>query len=253
MGLHLVHADLGHAKAELITPRRSGYLYIAASVHPGAVPIVLPNRARTQLLRQLRRAARDLEQVEGVVRATVFRAIVRPPTARFSKYLQRRKGTLREADFDVIMLIETTSPAEARSVRETQAYLKLIEVLQTSAHSLYVMAARNGRRINDVQLERRGLFLFNHFAADDPATMLQLWDHLAGWYVAETGLRNSVALVPLEGERTDYAIVNWAEWDTGPLHHFWKQLSKPSFWRFVTANLEANRSASMPIYCRLVA
>jgi hypothetical protein len=51
MGLHLVHADLGHAKAELIAPRRSGYLYIAASVHPGAVPIVLPNRARTQLLR----------------------------------------------------------------------------------------------------------------------------------------------------------------------------------------------------------
>jgi hypothetical protein len=251
--LHLVNPDLGHTKAELIEPRRSGYLYIAASVHPGPMPVVLPNRARTQLLRRLKRLARDLEQADGVARATVFRAIVRPPTARFSKYLQRRKGSLHPADFDVMVLIETTSPAKAHSVRETPVFERLIEALHASARMVYVMAARNGRRIDDVQLERRGLFLFNHFAADDPVTMLQLWDHLAGWYVAETGLRNSVALMPLEGEPTDYAIVNWAEWNTGPLRHFWKQLSKRSFWQFVAANLEANQSASMPIYCRLVA
>lgn len=81
--------------------------------------------------------------------------------------------------------------------------------------------------------------------------MLQLWDHLAGWYVAETGLRNSVALLPLAGEPADYAIVNWPEWDTTPLHHFWNQLSKQRFWRYVAANLEANQAASMPIYCRM--
>jgi hypothetical protein len=137
-------------------------------------------------------------------------------------------------------------------VRQTPAFNNLIDTLRARARDLYVMAARNGRRIDDVQLDRRGLFLFNHFAADDPGVMLQLWDHLAGWYVAETGLRNSVALTPLEGEPTDYAIVNWAEWNTSPLQHFWNQLSKKSFWRYVTANLEANRAASMPIYCRMV-
>jgi hypothetical protein len=32
---------------------------------------------------------------------------------------------------------------------------------------------------------------------------------------------------------------------------FWRSLSKRSFWRYVTVNLEANRVASMPVYCRL--
>jgi hypothetical protein len=103
----------------------------------------------------------------------------------------------------------------------------------------------------DIRTMKKGLFLFNHFAADDAGVMLQLWDYLAGWYAVETGLDNSVAMVPLDGEKSDYAIVNWARWDVSPLQHFWHQLSKRSFWRYVTANLEANRAGSMPIYCRL--
>jgi hypothetical protein len=75
--------------------------------------------------------------------------------------------------------------------------------------------------------------------------------YLAGWYVMETGLDNSVALVPLDGKQSDFAIVNWARWDVSPLRHFWTQLFKQSFWRYVTANLEANRAGSMPIYYRL--
>jgi hypothetical protein len=81
--------------------------------------------------------------------------------------------------------------------------------------------------------------------------MFPLWDYLADWYEKETGLTNSVALAPLDGERSDYVIVNWASWESGPLRHFWKMLSKKSFWTYVAANLETNRSGSMPIYCRL--
>jgi hypothetical protein len=81
--------------------------------------------------------------------------------------------------------------------------------------------------------------------------MLDLWDYLAGWYEVETGLTNSVGLLPVEGEPSDYVIVNWARWDENPLRHFWHQLSKSSFRSYVVANLEANHAASMPIYCRL--
>jgi hypothetical protein len=113
------------------------------------------------------------------------------------------------------------------------------------------MRARNARRIGDVDTSTQGLFLFNHFVADNSRVMLPLWERLAAWYVAETGLKNSVALVPEAGERFDYQIVNWARWDSSPLPHFWRQLSKRSFWRYVTANLDANHAASMPVYCRL--
>jgi hypothetical protein len=249
--LHLINTESGRPKPELMEPRHSGYLYVAASVHPGVSPFVLPNSCRSRVIRRIKQVAPDLERIPDVTQVTVFRAVVRPPTARFSPYLKRRRR-LRRADFDVMVLIETTSPEAACVVRKTPAFAQFLDCLYATTSSVYVMAARNVRRIDDVTLDRKGLFLFNHFAADDPGVMLELWDHLAGWYVAETGLRNSVALGPLEGERADYAIVNWAEWNVRPLRHFWHQLAKPSFWRYVAANLEANHAASMPVYCRMM-
>jgi hypothetical protein len=150
-----------------------------------------------------------------------------------------------------MILIQARSPIAAREVQLTPAYQSLTDNLRGRAKRMHIVRARNVRRIGDVDLRRKGLFLFNHFAAADPEVMLELWEYLAGWYVAETVLRNSVALGPLEGEPSDYAIINWARWDASPLTHFWSQLSKRSFWKYVAANLNANRATAMPIYCRL--
>jgi hypothetical protein len=68
---------------------------------------------------------------------------------------------------------------------------------------VHQIAAGNVRRVGDVDKSRPGLFLFNHFAGDDPGLAVELWDYLAGWYEAETGLDNSTLLGPLEGEESD--------------------------------------------------
>lgn len=250
-GLRLVHAEGSPPRAQLVEPRPTGFIYLAGTVAPSPLPFVLPNARRRKLLAEVKDLARALAQMDRVQQVRVFRAIVRPPTARFSRYLKQRAGTLHPADYDVMVLVEAESPEAARAIRHAPACRAIEEALTRSAQSTFVMVARNAKRIADVDATRPGLYLFNHFAADEPATMLVLWDYLAGWYVAETGLRNSEALVPLPGERTDYAVVNWARWDSSPLVHFWSQLSKRSFWRYVTGNLEANHAASMPIYCRL--
>jgi hypothetical protein len=70
--------------------------------------------------------------------------------------------------------------------------------------------------------------------------MMKLWEYLADWYAKETGLNNSVTLAPIENKSYDYAIVNWAKWDSGMLPHLWRQLSKRTFWNYVTVNLEKN-------------
>jgi hypothetical protein len=132
------------------------------------------------------------------------------------------------------------------------AYRELLDTIRAQARYTWTMRARNVKRIADVDTSPGGLFLFNHFAADSEVTMFDLWDYLAAWYERKTGLRNSVALAPLDRARSDYAIVNWARWDMSPLRHFWHQLADQSFWRYVVANLDANRAASMPIYCRRV-
>jgi hypothetical protein len=248
----IVNASPDYAKVALIEPTRLGYLYLAASVRPGRIPWVLPSGTRRRLLRLMKEQARILEQIDGVSRATVFRAIVHPPTARFSGYLKERAGSLRPANFDVFVLVEARSPELAESLRRSAPFLKMRSALESEASRVFVMTARNAKRIADVDTTRRGLFLFNHFAADDRDVMLQLWEYLADWYEKETGLDNSVALVPRRIKESEYAIVNWARWDESPIRHFWHQLSKKSFWSYVTANLEANQAGSMPVYCRLV-
>jgi hypothetical protein len=249
--LHLVNADPRYPKATLLEPTSRGYIYIAAAVRPGKMPFVLPNARRSNLLHALKDHVRKLARVDTIVKIDVFRAIVMPPTARFSQYLKQRGSSLRIANFDVMVLIQTTSTASARHLQTTPAFGVLVETIRRQTERVHVMSARNIKRIGEVETTKQGLFLFNHFAAADPDVMLELWEHLAGWYMVETGLDNSVALMPVAGQSSDYTIVNWARWDVHPLRHFWHQLSKKSFWKYVTTNLDANSAASMPIYCRL--
>jgi hypothetical protein len=249
--LRIVNPDPRYPKATLVEPTPLGYLYVAAAVRPGRSPLVLPSAERSSLLVRLKELARGLERLDEVAQVAVFRAVVMPPMARASAYLRERGATLHVANFDVVVLVQTTSPATARQVQTAPAYAALEDAVRSNAEAVHVMAARNARRIGDVDTTRKGLFLFNHFAAADRDVVLELWEYLAGWYAVETGLDNSVALVPLEGEASDYALVNWARWDESPPRHFWRQLSKRSFWRYVRPNLEANRAAAMPIYYRL--
>ena len=116
---------------------------------------------------------------------------------------------------------------------------------------MHVIAARNAKRIGDVDKTRPGLFLFNYFVGDDTQVALQLWDYLAGWYEVETGLDNSTLLVPMEGERSDYLAINNARWDGSLLRFLWRQMSKKSFRDYMLANLDSNRVGAMPVLYRL--
>jgi hypothetical protein len=247
----IVNADPKYTKVKLIEPTTLGYIHVAAAVRPGSLPLVLPSGARSRLLAALKEMARQLEQLDEVVSATVFRARILPPTTRSSSYLTGRKGTLHVPHFDVVVLIETASPAAIPDVQATPLYQALVEAMRHAATDLHVIAARNAKRVGDVARKRQGLFLFNYFVADDVDVGLAMWDYLAGWYAAETGLDNSVLLVPLDGERSDYAFINFACWDLSLPRFLWHQLTTKSFRSYVLANLEANRVGSMPILYRL--
>ena len=65
----------------------------------------------------------------------------------------------------------------------------------------------------------------------------------------ETGLRNSTVLEPL-GD-ADYVFVNHERWDHSVPRFMLRQLTKPSFRRYLLANLQANRTGAMPILYRL--
>jgi hypothetical protein len=148
------------------------------------------------------------------------------------------------------VLVETTTPEAAQEVQATSQYQALHDLLRGQARRLHVIAARNLKRVGDVDKTRSGTFLFNYFVGDDPEVVVALWDYLGGWYQTETGLDNSTLLAPLEDQASDYVVINHARWDS-LIGFAVRQFRKKSFRTYVVANLDAHNVGAMPILYRL--
>ncbi len=244
MELTIVNPSPKWPPAEQRQPLRYGYLHIGAAVAPpNRSPFPGPSSARAALLDHLKVLASELERLDPVVRATIYRAVLVPPAGN-----NQGEPLAHPARFDVTALVETRSPEDITEVRTAEPYRRLVEAVGAAAQDVQSMAARCVRLIADVDKSPGGLFLFNHFIAQDPGVALELWDRLAGWYAVETGLDNSTLLQPI-GQAT-YTLVNHARWDRGLQWLMMKQFSTPSFWTYVRANLEANQTVSMPVLYR---
>jgi hypothetical protein len=250
MALELAHPDPRYAKVHLIEPAPLGYLHLAADLQaphrPG--PVLRRSRDKHQLLGVLKWQARQLAQLDAIERATVYDALAFTPPGG---YVKDRPAPPPPAWFDVVVLVETTSPEATSEIRAAAPYQALVETLTEQARRVHHVAARNMRRVGDVDKSRPGLFLFNYFAGDDPALAVELWDYLAGWYEAETGLDNSTLLAPLEGEKSDYVMINHSRWDHSLAVFMARQLPKKTFRSYLLANLAAHHLTAMPVLYRL--
>ncbi len=188
-----------------------------------------------------------MELRDDVVKVTVFDAIAFGPPTRYA----RDHTSVHRARFDVVVLVEAAAPDAAREIRHAREYRAVEGTLRAAASDVHVFTARNARRVADVDKTRQGLFIFNYFVGEDPALVVDLWDYLAGWYQVETGLENSTLLVPADGETSDYAAVNNARWDYSFPSFLWRQFTKKTFASYMKANLDANRTGSMPGLYRL--
>ena len=246
MELTIVNPDPRYRRAELMEPPPAGYLLLAAEIAApvGRTPLRRRSPRKAALLAQLKALAPALEQLPQVTRVTVYRSALVPPLSA-----DARRMAARPAQYDVVVLVETTTPDAAAAVAGRPELGRLREEMTAGARSVYVTRARCVRRIGDVDKTRPGLFLFNYFVAEDPEVALELWDYLAGWYAAETGLDNSTLLSPVDD--SDYACINHARWDMSLPAFAVRQFGKRSFFRYVLANMHANGTAAMPVLYRL--
>jgi len=242
MSITLVNRTAAYPPAELIEPAPYGYIHLAAAVAPptGRTPFPPRSPARTALLARLKTAARELEARPDVVKATVYRAAVAPPV---------RTGGRGPIPHDVVVLVETAMPEAISDVRASVSYERLARELAQAASDVRTTEATCVKRIGDVDKTRPGVFLFNYFLADDVPAALELWDHLAGWYVKETGLDNSTVLRPAAD--AGFAFVNHARWDGGLTRFAARQFGTPSFRTYLLANLKANGVTAVPVLYRL--
>jgi hypothetical protein len=246
MQAKIINQRARHPRAHLVDPPPRGYLHLAAAVQPPVgPPFPRTGTRKAALLDRLKALARQAEDESAVEKATVYRAVVMPPAGGYAK-----QNGIRQARYDVAVLVETSSPDTSDEVGKSDTYQAMREAITNAASDVYEMSARCVKSLGDVDKSRPGLFLFNYFAAEDPAVALELWDYLAGWYQAETGLDNSTVLQ--SDNPTDYAFVSHARWDYGVPRLLLLQLTKPSFRSYIQANLLVNRTASMPLLYHLV-
>jgi hypothetical protein len=246
MKLAIVNPHPKYPRVGLAEPPPTGYLLLAAVVEPtiGRTPWPRGGARKAALLTELKALASSLERLGAVTKATVYRAILIPPPGS-----DAQRMATHPARYDVVTLIETTSVDVLDDVAASPEYRKLHDAIAAAARGEYLITARCLRRVGDVDKSRPGLFLFNYFAAEDPAVALDLWEHLAAWYAVETGMDNSTLLGPVGP--SDYVFVNHARWDMSLPRFAVRQFGKRTFYSYVLANLHANRTASMPILYRL--
>ncbi|WP_017570316.1 hypothetical protein [Nocardiopsis halotolerans] len=219
----------GYPKPGFRSPSPSGFVYVGLSVDPPHTPLVRSSAERDDAIGECLSTARRLSSRDDVLRARVFEAVLIPPL----------KGSPR---FDVMMLVETASPERNGDVVASAGFDQLGADL--------VMPADNPARIGDPESPSTGIYLFNHFTAPDGDAGVRVWEGLAGWYTAKTGVDNSIPLRSVGDER--FAFVNYARLPGGAASFMVNQLVRPSFHRFVRGRLRANGMVALPILCRPV-
>lgn len=231
-------------KVKLIEPTHSGYLLLALEIdHRPPFAYVIESARKRRAIEQLRAIAHQLSSRDDVIEATVFKAVLIPPGRG---ELLKKRPHVRVARFDAALLVEFRTPDIARGFVRDRFWSSKAEELSKAARYSISVIAENARRIGPVDHDRSGVFLFNYFYADRLEQNLQVWEYTAGWFQQETGLDNSVLLLPNPGQPLDYKIINHARWDR--LSHFLPSLLfKPSFRSFVLANFAANGTAAIPI------
>ncbi|HLZ57650.1 MAG TPA: hypothetical protein VKR06_11935, partial [Ktedonosporobacter sp.] len=160
MELQIVNPDPRYSTVKLMEPTALGYLHVAAQVRPRSLPFLPNGREKSELLSRLKESVQHLAEEEGATRVTLFDAIAfAPPSA----YVKEQAGRVHLAHFDIVVLIETTSPEVAHIVQTTPAYEALVQTLRSQATDMHILAARNAKRVGDVDKTREGVFLFNYF------------------------------------------------------------------------------------------
>jgi hypothetical protein len=147
-------------------------------------------------------------QLDTVERATVYDAIAFTPPAGDIK-----NWPIHPAWFDVVVLVETASPGVAGEVRAAAVYQALTGTLTEYARRVHQSPLATCAGSAMWTRAARACSCSTTFAGDNFDLAVELWDYLAGWYEAETGLENSTLLGPIEGEESDYVMINHARWD----------------------------------------
>ena len=247
--LKIVNPQMNFQKVLLVKPTNHYYLHIAAEIDHSPLPFFYFTSKKKKLLIDLAKSwCAQLQKEAGVISAIVFRALLIPPGK--GKLLKEQPGKVQVANYDFAILIETDTADQIEILKQTSGYENIISRINRIAKKSAIVTATNVRRIGPVDHDRKGVFLFNYFFADELERNLNVWEYTAGWFQQETGLDNSTVLQPVGDTQSKYTIINHCRWDSlGDILP--SLLFKRSFHSYVLDNFYANNVAAMPVLFKM--
>lgn len=246
--LTIVNPELSFKKVSLKPPSKHHYLLLAAEVDATFSPFFLrTSNKKKKLLAYCKSKCEKIKQQTGIEDVAVFKAKLIPPG---KGKLLRERHHVPIAKFDVVVLIEINDILTVSDIESNKYLNEIKEQLEKIAKKTFFSVATNERRIDSVDHNIQGVFLFNFFYADQLEQNLGIWEYTAGWFQQETGLDNSTLLLPDKQNKSQYSVINHCRWDkmSDVLPSL---LFKKSFREFVLDNFYSNKVAAVPILYQL--
>lgn len=245
--IKIVNQHLKFSRVGLTEPLSSGFILISAEVDK-KTSFWGESKSKKKLLREIKVLSSELKKSEEVISVTLFKATLFPP-GRNGGYL-KKMGKIIHNRFDVVLLIEVCSIKEIKSLEKQPSYHSVLELFKNLASYHFIYRAENARRIDSVDHQNNGVFLFNYFVAEQKAQNLNIWEYTAGWFQDETNLDNSTLFSSIEDESSDFSVINHCRWD-GFMNILPSLIFKKTFQTYVLENFEANNVAANPILYKI--
>ncbi|MEQ9265272.1 MAG: hypothetical protein RLN81_08635 [Balneolaceae bacterium] len=240
----IVNPELSFRKVALVPPSKSHYFLFAAEVDSNFSPFYFrTGNKKKKLLAYCKSQCEKIKRQEGIEDVAVFKAQLIPPG---KGKLLRERPHVPIAKFDVVVLIEIKDITTASEARSSKYIEGIKEQLGKIASKTLFLMATNERRIDSVDHDKQGVFLFNFFYADNLEQNIGIWEYTAGWFQQETRLDNSTLLLPDNQNKSPFTVINHCRWDS-MLDILPSILFKRSFRKFVLDNFYANNVAAIPI------
>ncbi|WP_425391852.1 hypothetical protein [Ekhidna sp.] len=243
----IVNQHLKFSKVTLKEPLTSGFILISAEVDK-RTSFWGESSTKQQLLREIKSLTHELKKEPDVLEVTLFKASLFPP-GRDGGYLQKLNKKLHNR-FDVILLIELSSFSAIEKLKDNTVYHSIQETFDDLSSFHFIYHAENIRRIDTVNHQKKGVFLFNYFVAEDTNQNLDIWEYTAGWFQDQTGLDNSTLFSSVDDKPQEFSVINHCRWDSF-MNIIPSLILKKTFKTYVLDNFEANNVAANPVLYKL--
>jgi hypothetical protein len=164
--MHIVNGHMAeniYEQGMVMPPNAFGYIHLAAEVEK-PFPLKPDSRRKKKLIALLHPLAEQLRNLDNVNRVDIFTGLIIPPgSGEGQRFIAKEQLSVFIAQFDLVVLIECQTVDAIKTIAIHPVFQDLENKMTTASKAYLRTEAKNPHRIDEVNKNRQGIFLFNYF------------------------------------------------------------------------------------------